>query len=126
VTPPTQPQSGGTGLAPNVASALCYLCTFITGIIFLVIEKDNKDVKFHAWQAIFLGVAAFALQIIITILTLMMVHIALGLASVVSLIGYVVYLGIFAIWLIAMYKAYNGERWLIPVIGPLAEQQANK
>ncbi|MBL7684970.1 MAG: hypothetical protein JNK65_02915, partial [Deltaproteobacteria bacterium] len=51
--------AGGSGLAPNVASLLCYVCSFVTGIIFLLIEKDNKDVRFHAWQAIFLGAGAF-------------------------------------------------------------------
>jgi uncharacterized membrane protein len=127
----TQPKppsgtSGGSGLAPNVASLLCYVCTFITGIIFLLIEKDNKEVKFHAWQAIFLGVASIALQIAITILTLILGQIASALAMIVGLVGWLVYLGIFVVWIVAMVKAYKGEHWLIPVIGNLAEQQANK
>ncbi len=130
MTPPNQPQtggsSGGSGLAPNVASLLCYICTFITGIIFLIIEKDNKDVKFHAWQAIFLGVASIALQIVITILSLILGQISSVLGMIIGLFGWVIYLGIFVIWIMAMIKAYQGQRWLIPFIGNLAEQQANK
>jgi len=42
--------TGGTGLAPNIASLLCYVCAPITSIIFLLIEKENKDVQFHARQ----------------------------------------------------------------------------
>jgi uncharacterized membrane protein len=118
--------SGGTGLAPNVASLLCYVCTIITGIIFLVIEKDDKEVKFHAWQAIFLGGAAIALSIVINVLGFVFASIAGFLGMIISLLGFVVNIGIFVIWIIAMIKAYKGEHWLIPVIGNLAEQQVNK
>ena len=50
-TPPQSnppPAGQGTGLAPNIASLLCYICSPITGIIFLLIEKEDKDVKFMA------------------------------------------------------------------------------
>lgn len=128
MTSPTPPQqaSGGSGLAPNVASLLCYICTFITGIIFLIIEKNNRDVKFHAWQAIFLGVGSIAVQIVVTILSLILGQISSILGMIIGLVGWLVYLGIFVVWIIAMIKAYKGERWLIPFIGNLAEQQANK
>ncbi len=120
------PGSGGSGLAPNVASLLCYLCTFITGIIFLLIEKENKEVRFHAWQAIFLGAGSIALQIAVAILTAIMGAISGALATVISLLGTLIYLGIFVIWIIAMVKAYQGQRWKIPFIGDLAEKQAAK
>ncbi|MDX1386592.1 MAG: DUF4870 domain-containing protein [bacterium] len=118
--------SGGSGLAPNVASLLCYVCTIITGIIFLVIEKENKEVKFHAWQAIFLGGAAIALSIVLNILGAIFASIAGFLGLIITVIAFVVNLGIFIIWIVAMIKAYKGEHWLIPVIGNLAEQQVNK
>ncbi len=117
---------GGSGLAPNVASLLCYVCTIITGIIFLVIEKDNKEVKFHAWQAIFLGAAAIIVSIALNILGLILGNIAAFLALLISIIGFLINIGIFVVWIIAMVKAYKEEHWLIPFIGPLAEQQANK
>jgi hypothetical protein len=50
------PAAGGkssTGLDENIAGLLCYVAGWVTGIIFLVIEKDSKTVKFHAWQSIF-------------------------------------------------------------------------
>lgn len=120
------PASGGSGLAPNVASLLCYLCSFITGIIFLLIEKDNKDVRFHAWQAIFLGVGAFVIQIAVAILSAILGAISGALATIVSLLGTLISLGIFVIWIVAMVKAYQGQRWKIPFIGDLAEKQAAK
>jgi len=120
-TPPSAPSSGGTGLAPNVASLLCYLCTWVTGLIFLLIEKDNKDVKFHAWQAIFLGIAVFVAYLVI-----MIVGFIPYLGIVAMILNLVVWLGFLVVWIIAMIKAYQGTKWLIPIIGPMAEQQANK
>lgn len=119
-TPPSAP-SGGTGLAPNVASLLCYLCTWVTGLIFLLIEKDNKDVKFHAWQAIFLGIAVFVAYLVI-----MIIGFIPYLGIVAMILNLVVWVGFLVVWIIAMIKAYQGQKWLIPIIGPMAEQQANK
>ncbi len=113
--------STGSGLAPNIASLLCYVCTIITGIVFLVLEKDNKEVKFHAWQAIFLGGFYFVCWIAFLILSQIPY---IGIIS--SILSIIVYIAVFVTWIVAMIKAYKGEHWLIPVIGPLAEQQANK
>lgn len=123
---PVQPKpagggSGGTGLAPNVASLLCYVGCLLTGIIFLVIEKDNKDVKFHAWQATFLGGTYFVSWIAFMLLAFIpYVGIITGILSI------IIYIGLFVVWVVAMIKAYQGERWHIPVLGNLAEQQASK
>lgn len=109
--------SGGTGLAPNIASLLCYICAPVTSIIFIVLEKQNLDVKFHAWQGTFLGCAWIAVYVFINIMA--------------SLMGYFVYyflwpinLGLFILWVICVIKAYQGERWKIPVVGDLAAKQA--
>jgi uncharacterized membrane protein len=123
---PPQTPAADSGLSVNVASALCYLLTFITGIVFLVLEPYNRDktVRFHAFQAIFLGIAVIAVHF-----ALMMVSIILGVVSSVlavlfSMLHLVVSLGFFVIWLFMMWKAYNNERVVLPVIGPLAEKQA--
>lgn len=118
------PQSGGskgTGLAPNIAALLCYICGIITGIIFLVLEKENKEVKFHAWQSIFLGGAALIIYLVLMVVGFIP-YIGI-IAIVLSIIFYIAYA---IVWVIAMVKAYQGEHWLIPVIGNLAEQQVQK
>ncbi len=116
-----QPASGG--LTENVASALCYLVGFITGIVFLVLApyNQNKTVRFHAFQSIFFNVAWFAFWILIMIL-----HIILpfALSLILSLISLVVWLGGFVLWLVLMWKAYNNQRFKLPVVGDLAEKQA--
>ncbi len=128
-TPSPTPISAGTtnsGLSSNVAGALAYL--FITGIIFLLIDQFKKDkfVRFHSFQAIAFGIAAFLLQLIWSIIM------SIGYASIgflLSLFG-VVYgligLAIFIYWLFLMFKAYNNETYKIPVIGEWASKQADK
>lgn len=118
--------SGGSGLAPNVASLLCYVCTFITGIVFLVIEKENRDVRFHAWQAIIFGVATVVVQIALSILGAILGTIASFLGAIFQILSPIVWLAFFIFWIIAMIKAYQGERYKLPLIGEMAEKQANK
>lgn len=122
---PTSAPSGG-GLAPNVASLLCYLCGFITGIVFIVIEKENKDVRFHAWQSIFFGVALIILGVAIRIVIEILLAISLGLAFIGTLLNLLLSLAILGIWVFLMIKAYQGERFKLPFIGDLAEQQLAK
>lgn len=106
-------------MSENVASALCYLFTFITGIIFLVIApyNQNKTVRFHAFQSIFLGVAVIVIQIGWSVISL----ITHGL-------GFLLYpllmLFFFGLWLYMMWTAYNNKKVKLPLIGDLAEKQA--
>lgn len=127
-TTPTSntPASQGSGLAPNVAALLCYLCSVITGVIFLVIEKENKEVRFHAWQAICLGVSAFVIQISLSILTAILGSIAGFLGMIMGIIYPLVGLAIFIFWIICMIKAYQGEHYKLPILGDIAEKQNSK
>lgn len=118
-------QSGGTGLAPNVASLLCYICAPITSIIFLLIEKENKDVKFHAWQGTLYGGTLIALNIVLNLLGFLLGHLAdfLG-ALVLSFLLPVIWIGLFILWIVLLIKAYQGERWKLPILGDIAAQKA--
>lgn len=105
------------GLSQNAASALCYLLGFITGIVFLVWApyNQNRTIKFHAWQSIFLHVAFIALNIILPAIG----HfIGFALISLVDLAGFI-------LWIYLLFSVYNGKMVRLPVIGDLAEKQAN-
>ncbi len=119
-TPPTPP-AGGSGLAPNIASVLCYLCGWVTGVIFLLIEKDNKEVRFNAWQSIVLGGGVFAGWIVLSILAMVP-----GIGFLFGLISVLLWLAFVALTIVCMVKAYSNERFKIPFIGDIAEQQASK
>lgn len=112
-TPPLPvPEKSSSGLEVNLAALLTYLLGFVTGIVFLVIEKDSKFVRFHAMQSTLTFGGLFALNIVLGLVPL------LGLLVSLLLIPVTVIL-----WLVLMYKAYQGEKFKLPVIGDMAEQQ---
>lgn len=126
--PPAAPvvTTQAAGMTDNMASALCYLVGLITGILFLVLEPYNRNrtIRFHAFQSIFFNVAYIGVWIVVAILS-----IALGTLPIIGwifgvLLHLVVLIGFFIVWLMLMYKAYNNEKWVLPIIGPLAEKQA--
>jgi uncharacterized membrane protein len=120
------PAAASSGMTDNVVAALCYLAGFITGIIFLVIApyNQNKLIRFHAFQSIFLCVAWFVIWVGLTILSLVLGHISFVLAALFGIVHLVIGLGFFGLWLYMMYKAYNNTKVVLPVIGPIAEKQA--
>src|SRR5580698_5869898 len=139
-SPMPDPAQGGGGYAPpppavavapsaagmeeNMASALCYLAGWLTGVIFLVLApyNQNRTIRFHAFQSIFLSVAFIPIWIIMVILS-MILHFIPVLGSILSLLmSVVIGFGFFFLWLFLMYKAYNKEKFVLPVIGPLAEK----
>ena len=104
-----------TGLSPNVAGLLCYVAGWISGIVFLIIEKESKSVRFHA------------LQSIVTFGVLTVVQIVL---SFIPIIGWIlvplVWILMVVLWIILMIRAYSGVMWKLPWVGNWAEQQVNK
>jgi uncharacterized membrane protein len=128
-SPFTQPVSAVNappGISVNGASALCYVFGFVTGIIFLVLAPYNQDrrIRFHAFQSIFLNVGMIAVHIGVTILTLMFHAVSFALGLMMSSLHLLVALGFFLVWLYVMWKSYQGEKVMLPIIGPLAERQA--
>lgn len=101
--------TSGTGLSKNTISALCYLIPVVGGVIFLVMEKDST-VRFHAMQSIVFSIAAFALNMI------------LGFTIILGLILPILWVVEFIVWLMLVYKAWQGEVWELPVLGKLARQ----
>lgn len=127
-------QTSTFGFSPNGASLLAYIWIPITSIVVLVTEKENRLVRFHAFQSLFLGLSLFVLTIVLSviigILTLVggAVSPYLGLIiSVISLLIWIVIaLAMLGLWALCLLKAYKGEMYKLPVIGKLAEKQANK
>jgi len=121
-----QPAAVASGMTDNVASALCYALGLITGILFLVIApyNQNKTVRFHAFQSIFAHVAVIVFWFVVGTVFSMMFHILHFLA----LLGIVIYpifgLAILGLWIYLMVSAYQGRTVVLPIIGPLAQQQA--
>ena len=113
-------------MAPNVAGLVAYLFGIVSGILLLLIEpyKNDRFVRFHAFQSIFFTVGMFALMIALTFLSTMLAIVGGPLVLIMFPISALLYLGIFGYWIFLMYKAYNNERHMIPIIGELAAKQA--
>jgi len=101
------------GMQPNAAALLSYLLGFITGIIFYLIEKENKFVRFHAMQSIVVFGFLFVLGIILPFIPVIG-WVLVPVLWVVNLI----------LWIVLMVKAYQGEKFKIPVAGDIAEQNS--
>ena len=103
-------KNNAIGLDENIAGMLCYI--FIIGLIFLFMEKENRFIRFHALQAVFLGAALFIISLVL---------------SIIPIIGWIVSLlmGPIVIILVIfmMYKAYQGAYFKLPFIGDMAEKQ---
>ena len=98
-----------TGLSKNTESALCYVLPVVGGVIFLVMEKDST-VRFHAMQSIVFSVAAFVLNMI------------LGFTIVLALVLPILWVVEFVLWLVLVYKAWQGETYELPILGKFARQ----
>ncbi len=111
------------GLQANIAGALCYILGFVTGIAFLVLDpyKADRFIRFHAFQSIFLSAAWLAVYFALSVVTVVMPSFLWRLFWLVSSLAS---LGFLLLALLGMFKAYNHERFKLPVIGDLAERQA--
>jgi uncharacterized membrane protein len=99
-----------TGINQNVAGLLCYLGWWITGLIFFLIEKENRFVRFHAMQStlVFAGIVAIdiLLQIVPLLGALVVIFVVIPLSAI--------------LWLLLMFKAYQGEEFKLPLVGQMA------
>jgi uncharacterized membrane protein len=120
------PAATATGLTDNVAGALCYLVGLVTGILFLVLTpyNQNRNIRFHAFQSIFLHVAAIACWVALAIIGAAFIHVPILGALLMTLLYFVLGIGALIVWIYMMIKTYNGERIVLPIIGPMAEKQA--
>jgi uncharacterized membrane protein len=104
-------KQSSTGLEENVAGFLCYLLGFITGIVFLVVEKKSSFVKFHAKQSTIAFLILFVISLIF---------------GWIPVIGILILLFTLILWLLLMIKALRGERYLLPIVGKMAEDKTGQ
>lgn len=116
------PAAKGTGLPPNIAGSLAYLLGPITGILFLVLERESRFVRFHAAQSIVVSIICIIFSIALSVLSAI-----LGVVPVIGwLLGIALSLGMglafFALWLVLMFTAFQGKEWEVPLLGVQARR----
>ncbi|RPF52221.1 DUF4870 domain-containing protein [Aquisalibacillus elongatus] len=105
-------EKSSTGLNENLAGALCYLAGFVTGIIFLLIEKESKFVRYHAFQSIFVWIGMFILSFGVGLIPI----IGWLLSLLIAPVGFI-------LWIYCMFSAYKMKWFKLPFVGNLAEEQ---
>jgi uncharacterized membrane protein len=137
--PPPGTAKSGVGLEPNIAAALSYI--WIVGVIFYLLEKENRFLRFHAMQSILFGIANSLIMMVLAVVALVLTF-AFGiggamaggtLGSIVSLLIWLMWmlfwiigLALFATLIFSAVKAYQGQKFELPIIGKMAEKIVNK
>ena len=132
--PPVQTAKSSTGLEENIAALLSYVFGWISGLIFFLIEKESRLVRFHAMQSLLLNIvgAVFGIALwILIIFSTFVIGYASGILSflvnlVLGLVATVVGIGLLVGVIICLVKAFQGQYFKLPVIGNLAEKYSAK
>ena len=132
--PPAQAGKSSTGLDENVAALLSYVFGWVSGLIFFLIEKDSRLVRFHAMQSllfnVLVAVVVFVMWIVFFVLFLIVSQISDVLSGIFGLVAtllwVVIGIGILIAWIMCLVKAYNRQYYKLPIIGNFAEKFSAK
>ena len=132
--PPVQTTKSSTGLDENVAALLSYVFTWLSGLVFFLIEKESRLVRFHAMQALLLGASAIILGIVLWVAWVILLIIATQISDVLTMLLNLVfmllmaafYIGLLIAWVLCMIKAYGRQYFKLPVLGNFAEKFSTK
>lgn len=111
-----------TGVDPKIASVLCYLAWWVSGIVFLVIEQRNQVVRFHAAQSIVVFGGLSVAILLTAIASFGMLFISPAAFQAVYTLSLLLSLAAVALWLFIMLKVLNGESWRVPFAADLADR----
>ena len=132
--PPGQIGKSSTGLDENIAALLAYVFGWVSGLVFFLMEKDSKLVRFHAMQSILFCVLFAVLGIALWVVTFLFLLVGAMLpdimGSLLALLGTFIWL-VFSValliaWILCLVRAYQGQFFKLPVIGNMAEKIVNK
>jgi uncharacterized membrane protein len=115
-------ERSSTGLEPNIVALLCYILAPLTGIVFYVVEKESRFVRYHAMQSILFGVAAIVISVAYNVLSIIVSSFSWVIGMLFGLGGLFLALLFVAAWIYCLLKAYQGQKFKLPIIGAMAEQ----
>ncbi len=110
------------GMQPNVAAGLSYVLGWITGLVFFLVEKQNRFVRFHAMQSILFFGGLTVLNIVLNVISGFDIIFISGIAA---LLGYLIGLVGFVGWIVLLINGFQGKYFKLPIVGDYAERYAN-
>ncbi len=117
---------GSTGLDRRTAAVLCYSAWWITGLVFLIAEREDRVVRVHAAQSIVCFGAVSLLLMALAAVSALSLLVSAGVYPFAQRISELVWLGGAALWLVCMLRAWRGDDWRLPVVSGLAERMAGE
>ena len=118
------PRLSSTGLDPRTAAALAYLAGPFSGALMLWVERDNPDVRFHAWQSV-VALGALVLAVIASgTLAILGLFVSATVMLVMLRVATVLTAVLAVVWAVCLWKAFAGGRWKLPLAGDVAARRA--
>ena len=132
--PPAQAGKSSTGLDENIAALLSYIFGWVSGLVFFLIEKDSRLVRFHAMQSllfnVLVAIVVIALWIVFAVLWLIASQLSGVMSALLGLVATLVWvvlgIGILIAWIMCLIKAYGRQYFKLPIIGNFAEKFSTK
>ena len=123
-----------TGLDENIAALLSYVFGWVSGLVFFLIEKDSRLVRFHAMQSllfnVLVAIVVIALWVVFAVLWLIASQLSGVMSALLGLVGTLVWIvlgiGILIGWIMCLIKAYGRQYFKLPIIGNFAEKFSTK
>jgi len=103
----------------NLVAAISYLLGFITGIVILMVETDDKYIRFHAMQSTIIFLGLFLVNIFVGLIFSQIRFLGI----IANFFSTLVTIGAFIVWLVSMIKAYQGKVYKWPIVGDIAESK---
>ena len=119
-------QSSSTGIDARLAAVLCYSLWWVTGLLFLILERRDRSVRFHAAQSLVLFGGLSLVLAGVGALSAVALLLSNQVYQIVQATGNVVWLGAAVLWLVLVLKAWRGETWRVPLFATLADRIVEK
>lgn len=118
----TRPETSSTGLTPNAAAALSYLAWWLSGLLFYLVERESRFVKFHAAQAVIGLGALWVAGLILWVFAFAALFVSAAVFKILLYLAYAVWLIGLVAWAVCLVRAWKGEEFELPWAGAIARR----
>ena len=114
--------ASSTGLDERLAGVLCYSVWWVTGALFLLLERQDRTIRFHAAQSLVLFGAVSALLVSLGTLSVLALVLSSAVYQLMRVLGDLLWVGAAVVWLVLVLRAWRGEVWRVPLVAALADR----
>lgn len=115
-----------TGVDARLSAILSYAAWWVSGLVFLIIEHEHRAVRFHAAQSLVLFGGLSVVIAVLSLASVGMLVVSSAAFQAARLLVYLVWIGAVGLWLLLMFRTFNGQTWRVPVVGDLAAKMVDR